>query len=191
VVFAVAQSVVDIAAARQAVTVEAMAVMAADIGEATDIAAATVMDAGTGAALDSDLDSAIPGTAAITAIRTHTDIHTTGAVIIQTRITPIPTRMRRIPTAIPVHSSSMGLLRNNSSMANNLMGRHRIRNKAIRLSNRTVIRSSSGTAIRHLRRPMVPSRIPRPIMRRHLSRRPTTIGLTASGIALAIPVLSS
>src|SRR5580692_5632411 len=116
-----------------------MAVMAADIGEATDIAAATVMDAVTGAALDSDLDMATPGMAAITAIRTHTDIHTTAAVIIQTRTIPILTRMRRIPTAIPVHNSSMGRLRNNSSTANNLMGRHRIHNKAIRLSNSKAI----------------------------------------------------
>ena len=160
------------------VTVEAMAVMAADIGEATDIAAAMVMDEGTGAALDSDLGTATPGMAAITAIRTHTDIHTT-AVIIQTLIIPILTRMRPIRTAIPIRNS-MGRLRNNSSTANNLMGRHRIPNKAIRLS--------SGTAIRHLSRPTGLSRIPRLAILHHLRRRPTTISLTASGIALAIPV---
>lgn len=171
------------------------------------MAAATVMDAGTGAALDSDLDTATLGMAAITAIRTHTDIHTTAAVIIQTPTIPIPTRMHRIPTAIPVHSSSTGRLRNNSSTANNPMGRHRIRNKAIRLSNRTAIRRnnrtatrrsnrtatrrSSGTVIRHLRRPTGLSRIPRPTILRHPRRRPTTISLTASGIVLAIPMLSS
>jgi len=129
--------------------------------------------------------------AAITAIRTHTDIHTT-AVIIQTpTIIPIPTRTRRIPTAIPIRNST-GRLRNNSSTANNLMGRHRIHNRAIRLSNNKAIRPSSGTVIRHhLRRPTGLSRIPRPTMLRPLRRRPTIISLTASGTGLAIPILSS
>jgi len=197
-VFALAPWAVDIAAAREEVTVAAMAADTGEVGEATDMAAAMVMDAGIGAALDSDLDTATLGMAAITAIRTHTDIHTTAVII------PTPTRTRRIHTAIPIHSSTDRL--RNSSTANNPTGRHRIHNKAIRLSNRTairlsnktairrsnrtVIRRSSGTAIRHLRRPTGLSRIPRPTMLRRLRHRPTTINLTASGIISAIPILS-
>ena len=68
----------DIAAARWVDIVVVTAAM--DIAAATVMAAATAMAAG---GSDSDLDSVIPTTAAITAIRTPMDIHITAAAIIQ------------------------------------------------------------------------------------------------------------
>jgi len=120
----VAQQAV-IAAARPAATVVVME-GTADIAEATavtgtDVVTATAMEAG---GSDSALDSVIPTTAAITAIRTVMHPPTMAADIIRTPpIIPIRINMARIPTAL-LRSNSMGrsmALRNNSnSMVRNM-----------------------------------------------------------------------
>jgi len=158
---------------------------------ATDIAAAMDTDADTDmAAGDSDLDSvsAIPTMAAITAIRTAMGIHLTAAVTIQTRTTAILTRMARILTATHLNSTprnssiNTGHRRSNSS--------NTVRNMAHRSSNNNSI-GRDLLRLSRRRRNRIPRR--RPTALPDLRRRPTTAttSRTASGIALAIPVLSS
>ena len=158
---------------------------------ATGIVAGMDMDAATDmVAGDSDLDSvsAIPTMAAITAIRTPMDIHTTAAVTIQTRTTAIPMRMARIPTAtarsnMPRNSSiNTDHRRNNSS--------NTVRNMARRSNNSSIGRDLLRRLSRRRRNKILHQR---PTALPDLRRRPTTptTSRTASGIALAIPVLSS
>src|SRR5580700_971441 len=157
---------------------------------ATGIAAGTDTDAATDmAAGDSDLDSvsAIPTMAAITAIRTPMDIHTTAAVTIQTRTTAILMRMARIPTATHLNNTARNSSINTDHRRNN--SRNTVRNMARRSSNNSIGRGLLRRLSRRRRKKILRQR---PAALPDLRRKPTTTtSRTASGIALAIPVLSS
>jgi len=182
VVSAAALSAVeDIAVARRVVIVAGMA-GTVDIAAAT---AATVMDVATAGAMadgasDSDLDSAIPTTAAITAIRMPMDIHITAAAIMRPLLT-IPMRMAPILTAMRLLSSISSINTDRRSSNSST-----VRNMDRSMAPNTARSQISAKAIRRLRRLMASSKTPRQRRRLERSRKPTTTSPMGSGIVSAI-----
>ena len=175
------------------VTAAGMVAAMAATAVATDMAADGVMADGVmadGAASDSDLDSDIPTTEAITPIRMLMVTHTTGGITIQS---PIPMRITGTLTAIRLRSRNTLL---NSSIRNSSISTDRPRNNSSNMdlppiNGKAILRGRTAIRRAHLSRTCLSrTRLPK---LRHRSRlhRPATTSRMLSGDTLATLVFSS